>query len=52
MNWFGLLAAIVATWCGVDIGIAIKEKNTKSIIFNGIIVLFEWAYILFNWGIY
>ena len=52
MDWVGLLAAIVATWCGVDIGIAIKEKNTKSIIFNSIIVLFEWAYIFFNWGMY
>ena len=52
MNWMGLLSIIVATWCGVDIGIAITKKDTKAIIFNGIIVLFEWAYIFFNWGIY
>jgi hypothetical protein len=50
MNWLGLLAVMVATWCGVDIGIAITKKNTKDIIFNSVIVLFEWAYILFNWG--
>ena len=50
MNWFGLMAIIVASWCGVDIGIAIKEKDTKSIIFNSIIMLFEWMYILFNVG--
>lgn len=52
MNWFGLMAIMVATWCGVDIGIAITKKNTEGIIFNSIIALFEWAYILFNWGIY
>jgi uncharacterized protein YneF (UPF0154 family) len=46
MNWMGLLAIVVATWCGIDIGIAITKKNTKDIIFNSIIVLFEWAYTL------
>ena len=51
MNWLGLLSAIVMTWCGVDIGIAIKEKDVKAIIFNAAIVLFEWAYVLFNMGI-
>lgn len=51
MNWYGLLAAAVASWCGVDIGIAIKEKDTKAIIFNGVIMVFEWLYILFNWGV-
>jgi hypothetical protein len=50
MDWMGLLAAMVATWCGVDIGIAITKKDTKGIIFNSIIALFEWAYILFNVG--
>lgn len=52
MNWWGLLAIMVATWCGVDIGIAITKKDTKGIIFNSILVLFEWAYIFFNLGIY
>ena len=51
MNWMGLLAIAVASWCGVDIGIAIKEKNYHSIVFNGIIMLIEWCYILFNWGV-
>lgn len=46
-----MLAAMVATWCGVDIGIAIKEKNTKEIIFNSIIIFFELCYILFIWGV-
>ena len=50
MDWYGLLAAIVASWCGVDIGIAIKEKDIKSIVFNAIIMVFEWGYILSNWG--
>lgn len=50
MNWWNFLAVVVATWCGVDIGIAITKKDTKEIIFNSIIALFEWAYILFNWG--
>lgn len=48
MDWMGLLAVAVATWCGVDIGIAITKKDTKNIIFNSIIALFEWAYIFFN----
>jgi hypothetical protein len=30
MNWLGLLAAIVATWCGIDIGIATTKKDTKE----------------------
>ena len=51
MDWWGFLAAVVASWCGVDIGIAIKEKNYSNIVFNGIIMLFEWCYILFNWGV-
>ena len=51
MNWLGLLAVAVASWCGVDIGIAIKEKNRNGIIFNSIIMLFEWCCILFNWGV-
>lgn len=50
MNWWNFLAIVTASWCGVDIGIAIKEKDTKSIIFNGVIMLLEWAYILFNVG--
>ena len=51
MNWFGLMAIAVASWCGVDIGFAIKENNKESIVFNAIIMLFEWCYILFNWGV-
>jgi hypothetical protein len=51
LNWWGMLAAMVATWCGVDIGIAIKEKNTKEIIFNSVIIFFELCYILFSWGV-
>ena len=51
MNWWNFLAIVVATWCGVDVGIAIKEKDTKNIVFNSIIILFEWAYVLFNWGV-
>ena len=51
MNWWNFLAIAVATWCGVDIGIAIKEKDTKNIIFNSILILFEWCYVLFNWGV-
>lgn len=51
MNWLGLLSVIVASWCGVDIGIAIKERDTKAIFFNGAIMMFEWLYILFNWGV-
>lgn len=50
MNWLGLMAIVIATWCGIDIGIAITKKDTKEIIFNSAIVLFEWAYILFNVG--
>lgn len=50
MNWLNFFAIVVASWCGVDIGIAIKEKDTKSIIFNGIIMLLEWVYILSNVG--
>jgi hypothetical protein len=50
MNWLDLMAIVIATWCGIDIGIAITEKDTKEIIFNSIIVLFEWAYIFFKCG--
>lgn len=50
MNWYGLFCAIVACWCAVDIGIAIKEKKRNDIIFNAIIMIFEWAFILFNLG--
>lgn len=51
MDWMGLLSIAVASWCGVDIGIAIKEKNRNSIIFNSIVVFMEWMYILFRWGV-
>ena len=51
MDWMGFLAIVVASWCGVDIGIAIKEKDRNSIVFNSIIMLIEWIYILFNWGV-
>ena len=51
MDWYGLLAVAVASWCGVDIGIAIKEKNKNSIIFNSVIMVIEWMYILFRWGV-
>ena len=50
MNVYGFVAVVVASWCGVDIGIAIKEKDTKSIIFNSVIMLLEWAYVLFGVG--
>lgn len=51
MDWMGFLAIAVASWCGVDIGIAIKEKNKNSIIFNSVIMFMEWMYILFRWGV-
>ena len=51
MNWWNFLAVVLASWCGVDIGIAIKEKNRNDIIFNSIIMVFEWCYILFNLGV-
>ena len=51
LNWWSMLAAIVATQCGVSIGIALKEKNTKEIVFNSIIIFFELCFILFNWGV-
>ena len=51
MNWWIFLAAVVATWCGVDVGIAIIKKDYKEIAFNAAIILFEWCFILFNWGV-
>lgn len=51
MNWWNFLAVVVATWCGVDVGIAITKKDYKEIVFNAIIILFEWCYVLFNWGV-
>ena len=51
MNWMGLLAVIVATLCGVNIGFAIVNKDKKDLIFNIIIMVFEWCYVLFNWGV-
>lgn len=51
MDWMGLLSIAVASWCGVDIGIAIKEKNRNSIIFNSIVMFIEWMYILFRQGV-
>jgi hypothetical protein len=51
MDWLGLLAIITTAWCGIDIGIAIERKNTNSIIFNAIIILFEAAFIFFRTGI-
>ena len=51
MDWMGFLSIAVASWCGVDIGIAIKENNKNSIIFNSIIMFIEWMYILFRWGV-
>lgn len=51
MNWMGLCSIIIATLCGIDAGIAVKEKNRKSIVFNSVIILVEWAYTLFNMGI-
>ena len=51
MDWMGFLSIAVASWCGVDIGIAIKEKNRNSIIFNSIVMFMEWMYILFRWGV-
>ena len=51
MDWMGFLAIVVASWCGVDIGIAIKEKDKKAIIFNSVIMIFEWMLILFRWGV-
>ena len=52
MSWMNFLAIAVATWCGVDVGIAITKKDYKEIVFNAVLILFEWCYILFNWGIY
>ena len=51
MNWLGLFYAMMASWCAVDIGIAIKEKDTRSIIFNAAFMIFEWTFILFNLGV-
>ena len=51
MNWLNFLSIAVATTCGVDVGIAIIKKDRKEIIFNVIIIAFEWCYILFNWGV-
>ena len=48
MNWLGLMIVMVVTWCSIDIGIAMTRKDTVGIILNSIIVLFEWACILFN----
>ena len=51
MDWMGFLAIVVASLCGVDADIAIKEKDRKSIIFNSVVIVFECMYILFNWGV-
>ena len=51
MNWYGLFCAIMACWCAMDIGIAIKEKKRNDIIFNAVIMVFELSFILFLTGV-
>jgi hypothetical protein len=51
MNWYGFFCAIMACWCAVDIGIAIKEKKRNDIIFNAILMVFDWFVILFLSGV-
>jgi hypothetical protein len=51
MSWMNFLAIVLATWCGVDVGIAITKKDYKEIAFNAVLILFEWCYVLFNWGV-
>ncbi len=50
MNWINFIAIAMATWCAIDVGIAITKKDYREIVFNAILILFEWAYVLFDVG--
>ena len=51
MNWIGLLAIMVASWCGIRIGRAIDKKDKEEIIFNSFLMFIEWLFVFFSWGI-